>query len=59
MDEVAGRLVLNNTSAQQVLGCPQVQKRGPTPAAERPEPVLDAGSGPERRRRIPVRRLNR
>ena len=32
------------------IGCPQVQKRGPSPPAERPETVLDAGSGPERRR---------
>ena len=32
------------------LGCPQVQKRGPSPPTERPETVLDAGSGPERRR---------
>ena len=32
------------------VGCPHVQKRGPSPPAERPETVLDVRSGPERRR---------
>ena len=32
------------------VGCPHVQKRGPSPPAERPETVLDVQSGPERRK---------